>query len=233
MATPGKVSLRKKSRKLFTTKIQQDEKDFELEKDQIGALDLTNSPILAGNLTISNLEDCDQTQLSPNTTQRRRNLSPGPETKELEGALSDLLTEDETSFYSCDESPTKSPRPDHCEENKNGEKLSDPTFATASQQDSESDDDVRLGRQFLSDSKFEKVASWLIKSPFVKKSSDPGSGVLRRTRTVDSSGGEEIDPEDNQSTSSYVGDRSSKAPLSLDDSSSTSLALSLTRHLKT
>ena len=33
MATPGKVSLKKKSRKLFTPKVQPDEEDFELEKE--------------------------------------------------------------------------------------------------------------------------------------------------------------------------------------------------------
>lgn len=117
MATPGKVSLKKKSRKLFTPRVQQDEEDFELEKensDQIGALgtfkprcksNRRNSTILAGNLTILNQEVYDQTPLSPNVTLRRRKkLSPGPTTKELEETHNDLLTEDETSFYSCDES---------------------------------------------------------------------------------------------------------------------------------
>ena len=115
MATPGKVSLKKKSRKLFTPKVQPDEEDFELEKensDQIGSLgrfkpriksNRRNSTILAGNLTILNQEDdCDQNTLSPNVTLRKKKLSPVR--KEPERSATDLLTEDESSFYSCDES---------------------------------------------------------------------------------------------------------------------------------
>ena len=116
MATPGKVSLKKKSRKLFTPKVQPDEEDFELEKensDQIGSLgrfkpriksNRRNSTILAGNLTILNQEDdCDQI-LSPNVTQRRKRIQSSKPLEEANVPPNDLLTEDESSFYSCDES---------------------------------------------------------------------------------------------------------------------------------
>ena len=150
---------------------------------------------------------------------------------------------------------------DDCEEIKRGGSRNPATFVTPSDEDP--DDDVplvHLGRQFLSDSKFGKVSSWLTKSPFDKKPGTEGSGVPRRT--VDSSDEEvesllKSDPEDgdvrpswaaplppmsakkkmshsagtrssdersrkiqSNSTSTFVGDRSSKAPLSLEGSSS-------------
>ena len=140
------------------------------------------------------------------------------------------------------------------------------TLVTASDEDS--DDDVplvSLGRQFLSESKFGKVATWVTKSPFEKKPRD--EAVRTHKRRSDSSGEEpesllQSDPEDGEvrpswaaplpprpskpsrnshrdkpqgsgrssgvqtdetssnKTSSYLGDRSSKAPLSTEYSSS-------------
>ena len=122
MATPSKVSLKKKKcRKLFTptvlaTQSGQDE-DVEFEKensDRVGSLgtfrsrkksDRRNSTILAGNLTILNQENDPDLALSPNVSLRRKKI---PSPRQIEPAdpnpAVDLLTEDESSFYSCDES---------------------------------------------------------------------------------------------------------------------------------
>ena len=114
MATPGKVSLKKKNRKLFTARVLTDEEDFEKENsDVVGSLgtfrsrnksNRRNSTILAGNLSILNQEDDSDQILSPNVTQRRKRIQSSKPLEEANVPPNDLLTEDESSFYSCDES---------------------------------------------------------------------------------------------------------------------------------
>ena len=95
MATPSKVSLKKKSRKLFTPTVlashsaQEEDVEFEKENsDRVGSLgtfksrqksDRRNSTILAGNLSILNqdVDDDPDLVLSPNVSVRRKKI-PSP-----------------------------------------------------------------------------------------------------------------------------------------------------------
>ena len=123
MATPGKVSLKKKkSRKLFTPPAQEEDEEFEKENsDRVGSLgtfrsrqksDRRNSTILAGNLTILNQDDDPDLVLSPNVSMRRKKIPSPRKTKPAAPIPAvDLLTEDESSFYSCDGSESQSRNP--------------------------------------------------------------------------------------------------------------------------
>ena len=122
MATPSKVSLKKKNRKLFTPAgPAAPEEDVEFEKensDRVGSLgtfrsrlksDRRNSTILAGNLTILNRDDEPDLVLSPNVSLRRKKIpSPRQPKPASPSPAVDLLTEDESSFYSCDEPQSQS-----------------------------------------------------------------------------------------------------------------------------
>ena len=123
MATPSKVSLKKKSRKLFTPTVlaapsaQEEEEEFEKENtDGVASLgifksrqrrDRRNSTILAGNLSILNQDDDHDLVLSPNVSLRRKKIASPKKIKPAVPAV-DLLTEDESSFYSCDEAQSQS-----------------------------------------------------------------------------------------------------------------------------
>ena len=120
MATPGKVSLKKKkSRKLFTPPAEEEDAEFEKENsDRVGSLgtfrsrqksDRRNSTILAGNLTILNQDDDPELVLSPNVSMRRKKIQSPRKIKPASPSPGvDLLTEDESSFYSCDGSESQS-----------------------------------------------------------------------------------------------------------------------------
>ena len=125
MATPSKVSLKKKSRKLFTPTVlashsaQEEDVEFEKENsDRVGSLgtfksrqksDRRNSTILAGNLSILNQDDDPDLVLSPNVSVRRKKIPSPKQTKPADPSPAvDLLTEDESSFYSCDEPQSQS-----------------------------------------------------------------------------------------------------------------------------
>ena len=150
MATPSKVSLKKKkSRKLFTPTVpaSAEEEDVEFEKensDQVGSLgtfksrqkrDRRNSTILAGNLTILNQDDDHDPVLSPNVSLRREEIPSPKQTKPaVPTPAVDLLTEDESSFYSCDESQSL---------NRNVQQK-DPWMTELTEDDDDEDDDARL-----------------------------------------------------------------------------------------
>ena len=152
MATPSKVSLKKKkSRKLFTPTVpasqSAEEEDVEFEKensDQVGSLgtfksrqrrDRRNSTILAGNLSILNQDDDPDPALSPNVSLRREKIPSPKQTKPaVPTPAVDLLTEDESSFYSCDESQSL---------NRNVQQK-DPWMTELTEEDEDEDDDARL-----------------------------------------------------------------------------------------
>ena len=154
MATPSKVSLKKKSRKLFTPTVraaqsgQQEDVEFEKENsDGVGSLrtfksrqksDRRNSTILAGNLTILNQEDDPDLVLSPNVSMRRKKIpSPKQSKPAVPSPAVDLLTEDESSFYSCDE---PQPQPQSQSMNRNVHQK-DPWMTELTEDD---DEDAKL-----------------------------------------------------------------------------------------